>query len=86
MTDLSHYVSGERVPGKSGRFADVFNPATGAAEKRVPLASDRRGGRGGRGRQGGLAGLGQDPAAAAGAHPRQVQVPAAWRTPTRSPS
>ena len=39
MTDLSHYVSGARVPGKSGRFADVFNPATGAAEKRVPLAS-----------------------------------------------
>ena len=27
------------MPGKSGRFADVFNPATGAAEKRVPLAS-----------------------------------------------
>ena len=39
MTDLSHYVSGARVPGKSGRFADVFNPATGMAEKRVLLAS-----------------------------------------------
>jgi hypothetical protein len=39
MTDLNHYVSGERAPGKSGRFADVFNPATGAAEKRVPLAT-----------------------------------------------
>ena len=39
MTDLTHYVSGAHVPGKSGRFADVFNPATGVAEKRVPLAS-----------------------------------------------
>jgi malonate-semialdehyde dehydrogenase (acetylating)/methylmalonate-semialdehyde dehydrogenase len=39
MTDLSHYVSGARVPGKSGRFADVFDPATGSAARRVPLAS-----------------------------------------------
>jgi malonate-semialdehyde dehydrogenase (acetylating) / methylmalonate-semialdehyde dehydrogenase len=39
MTDLSHYVAGARVAGRSGRFADVFNPATGTAEKRVPLAS-----------------------------------------------
>ena len=39
MTDLSHYVGGQRREGQSGRFADVFNPATGAAEKRVPLAT-----------------------------------------------
>jgi malonate-semialdehyde dehydrogenase (acetylating) / methylmalonate-semialdehyde dehydrogenase len=39
MTDLSHYVSGARVPSRSSRFADVFNPATGTVEKRVPLAS-----------------------------------------------
>ena len=39
MTDLSHYVSGAPVPGQSGRFADVFNPATGVAENRVPLAT-----------------------------------------------
>jgi malonate-semialdehyde dehydrogenase (acetylating)/methylmalonate-semialdehyde dehydrogenase len=39
MTDLSHYVSGARVPGRSGRFADVFDPATGSAARRVPLAS-----------------------------------------------
>ena len=76
MTDLSHYVAGARVAGRSGRFADVFNPATGAVEKRVPLASTDGGRRGRRGRQGGLAGLGQDPAAAPRAHPRQVQVPA----------
>ncbi|MCB1371096.1 MAG: CoA-acylating methylmalonate-semialdehyde dehydrogenase, partial [Rhodobacteraceae bacterium] len=39
MTDLTHYIGGETVAGRSGRFADVFNPATGAVEKRVPLAS-----------------------------------------------
>jgi malonate-semialdehyde dehydrogenase (acetylating)/methylmalonate-semialdehyde dehydrogenase len=39
MTDLSHFIAGKRVAGTSGRFADVFDPATGAAEKRVPLAS-----------------------------------------------
>jgi len=39
MFDLSHYVSGTRVPGKPGRFAGVFNPATGVAEKQVPLAT-----------------------------------------------
>ena len=39
MTDLTHYVGGGPVAGRSGRFADVFNPATGAVEKRVPLAS-----------------------------------------------
>jgi malonate-semialdehyde dehydrogenase (acetylating)/methylmalonate-semialdehyde dehydrogenase len=39
MTDLTHFVAGKRVPGTSGRFADVFDPATGTAEKRVPLAS-----------------------------------------------
>jgi malonate-semialdehyde dehydrogenase (acetylating)/methylmalonate-semialdehyde dehydrogenase len=39
MTELSHYVSGARTPGRSGGFADVFNPAIGAADKRVPLAS-----------------------------------------------
>jgi len=39
MTELTHYIGGESVAGRSGRFADVFNPATGAVEKRVPLAS-----------------------------------------------
>ena len=39
MTDLTHYISGKAAPGTSGRFADVFNPATGVAEKRVPLAT-----------------------------------------------
>jgi malonate-semialdehyde dehydrogenase (acetylating)/methylmalonate-semialdehyde dehydrogenase len=39
MTDLSHFIDGARVPGKSGRFADVFNPATGEVQARTPLAS-----------------------------------------------
>jgi malonate-semialdehyde dehydrogenase (acetylating) / methylmalonate-semialdehyde dehydrogenase len=39
MTELSHYIDGKRVPGKSGRFAEVFNPATGEVQSTVPLAS-----------------------------------------------
>ena len=39
MTEtLHHYVHGARVPGSSGRFGDVFDPATGAVTARVPLA------------------------------------------------
>ena len=39
MTELTHFIGGKHVTGTSGRFADVFNPATGEAEKKVPLAS-----------------------------------------------
>ena len=40
MTEsLHHYIDGERVAGESGRFGDVFNPATGEVAARVPLAS-----------------------------------------------
>jgi malonate-semialdehyde dehydrogenase (acetylating)/methylmalonate-semialdehyde dehydrogenase len=40
MTDtLYHYINGVRTEGTSGRFGDVFNPATGAVAARVPLAS-----------------------------------------------
>jgi malonate-semialdehyde dehydrogenase (acetylating)/methylmalonate-semialdehyde dehydrogenase len=39
MTDLGHHIGGEHVPGSSGRFADVFNPATGEVQARVALAS-----------------------------------------------
>ena len=39
MQELSHYIDGARVAGASGRFADVFNPATGEVQARVPLAS-----------------------------------------------
>ncbi len=39
MQELTHYISGEHVKGTSGRFSDVFNPATGEVQARVPLAS-----------------------------------------------
>ncbi|MEM1386916.1 MAG: CoA-acylating methylmalonate-semialdehyde dehydrogenase [Pseudomonadota bacterium] len=39
MQELSHFVNGARVPGQSGRFADVYNPATGEVQAKVPLAS-----------------------------------------------
>ena len=38
MDELTHFIDGKRVPGTSGRFADVFNPATGEVQARVPLA------------------------------------------------
>ena len=37
--ELSHYIDGAHIPGTSGRLADVFNPATGEVQARVPLAS-----------------------------------------------
>ncbi len=39
MEELSHYINGARVKGKSGRFSDVFNPATGEVQAQVPLAT-----------------------------------------------
>ena len=38
-TTLHHYINGQKVADKSGRLGDVFNPATGEAEKHVPLAN-----------------------------------------------
>src|SRR5210317_1547949 len=39
MQELTHFIGGEHVKGTSGRFADVFNPATGEVQAKVPLAS-----------------------------------------------
>ena len=39
MKTLTHFIGGEHVAGTSGRFGDVFNPATGEVQARVPLAS-----------------------------------------------
>jgi malonate-semialdehyde dehydrogenase (acetylating)/methylmalonate-semialdehyde dehydrogenase len=36
---LTHFIDGERVKGTSGRFGDVYNPATGEVSKQAPLAS-----------------------------------------------
>ncbi|MFV2002010.1 MAG: CoA-acylating methylmalonate-semialdehyde dehydrogenase [Paracoccaceae bacterium] len=39
MLELTHFINGQDVKGTSGRFGDVFNPATGEVQARVPLAS-----------------------------------------------
>ena len=39
MKELSHFINGKHVKGQSGRFADVYNPATGEVQAKVPLAS-----------------------------------------------
>ena len=40
MRAIGHFIHGRQVPGTSGRFADVFNPATGEIEARVALGDD----------------------------------------------
>ena len=37
--ELSHFIGGKRVKGKSGRFGDVYWPMTGEVAAKVPLAS-----------------------------------------------
>ncbi len=39
MDELGHWIDGKRVAGASGRFADVYNPATGEVQARLPLAT-----------------------------------------------
>ncbi|MEN8892580.1 CoA-acylating methylmalonate-semialdehyde dehydrogenase [Planktotalea arctica] len=39
MQELTHYIDGAHVKGTSGRFADVYNPATGEVQAKVPLAN-----------------------------------------------
>ena len=39
MKTLHHFVNGQRVDGASGRFGEVFNPATGEQTATVPFAS-----------------------------------------------
>ena len=36
---ISHFINGHTAAGTGDRFGDVFDPATGAVTKRVPLAS-----------------------------------------------
>ena len=38
MRDIEHYLSGRLQPGQSGRWGEVFNPATGVVDARVALA------------------------------------------------
>ena len=37
--ELTHFLAGQHVRGRSGRFSDVYNPATGEVTGRCPLAS-----------------------------------------------
>ena len=39
-TDIGHWIAGQHTPGSSGRSQAVYNPATGAATRRVLLASE----------------------------------------------
>ena len=39
-TEIQHFIGGKLVSGKSGRFAPVFNPATGEQTGSVPLANE----------------------------------------------
>jgi malonate-semialdehyde dehydrogenase (acetylating)/methylmalonate-semialdehyde dehydrogenase len=38
MSNVHHFINGKRVDGSSGRWGDVFNPATGERARRVALA------------------------------------------------
>jgi malonate-semialdehyde dehydrogenase (acetylating)/methylmalonate-semialdehyde dehydrogenase len=38
MKSLTHFIGGAHVKGASGRFGDVFDPATGEVSARVPFA------------------------------------------------
>ncbi len=39
MQNLTHFINGEHVAGTSGRFDNVFNPATGEVQYQCPMAS-----------------------------------------------
>ncbi|TFF21742.1 CoA-acylating methylmalonate-semialdehyde dehydrogenase [Jiella endophytica] len=39
MYEIGHFIGGKRVAGKSGRSAEIFNPATGEVQGTVALAS-----------------------------------------------
>jgi malonate-semialdehyde dehydrogenase (acetylating)/methylmalonate-semialdehyde dehydrogenase len=39
LRTVEHWIAGQRICGRSGRFGDVYNPATGGVQSRVALAS-----------------------------------------------
>ena len=39
MQELTHFIDGAMTKGASGRFADVYNPATGEVQAKAPMAS-----------------------------------------------
>ena len=40
MREVDHFISGAKVVGVSGRYADIFNPNTGEVQARVQLATE----------------------------------------------
>jgi malonate-semialdehyde dehydrogenase (acetylating) / methylmalonate-semialdehyde dehydrogenase len=40
VTEIKHWINGAPTPGSSNRFADVFHPASGRVQSRVPLATE----------------------------------------------
>lgn len=40
MRDVHHFINGEQVVGRSGRFGDIYNPNTGEVQARVQLATE----------------------------------------------
>lgn len=38
VSELTHFVHGKNVPGRTGLFGDVYDPNTGQVQARVPLA------------------------------------------------
>jgi len=40
VRELTHWIGGKPVAGTSGRFGDVYHPATGQIQAHVPLASE----------------------------------------------
>ncbi len=40
VRELEHWIGGRAVAGTSGRFGEVFHPASGQVQARVPLATD----------------------------------------------
>jgi malonate-semialdehyde dehydrogenase (acetylating)/methylmalonate-semialdehyde dehydrogenase len=39
ITEIHHWIAGRSTSGLSGRFSDVYHPATGRIQSRVPLAT-----------------------------------------------
>ena len=39
MRTIGHFLNGANVAGTSGRFGDIYNPATGEVQARVPFAT-----------------------------------------------
>ncbi len=39
MQELTHFIDGAQVKGASGRYDDIFNPATGEVQYKCPMAS-----------------------------------------------